>query len=115
MKRKTKAGLILLDGIEKEVEELKLDVQQLFHTFRGYGYMIKRKFEAAYEAYTKVKSTDNSSIFNKHICSGIIKLKEKKYSEALKFFSEAMKVYPDKKIILVYQFVTYISAYIISR
>jgi len=115
MKRKTKAGLTLLDRIEGNVDELKFDIQQLFHIFRGYGYMIKRKFELAYESYTKAKSTDNSSIFNKYICSGVVKLKAKEHSEALKLFSEAMKIFPDKKIILVYQFATYISAYIISK
>ena len=118
MKRKIKPGLASFSKVEKDIETVKPNIQSLYYTFKGYGCMIKHKFEAAYECYNKAEAKlelDNSAIFNKAICKGVIKLKEKDFTCALEIFHDALKLFPKKKTASVYQFITYIFSYLSSK
>ena len=93
-------------------------MQFTFYLFKGYAYMVKHRFISAHKCYEKagsIRKLDDFTIFNKHICEGILKLNIGDYSSALRSFSMATILFPNNKNGHFYQCLAYTCSYLQSR
>jgi tetratricopeptide (TPR) repeat protein len=100
IKRKIKKGVQILSDLlevlvnsKDQKDQKQLDyLKHQSYIYRAYGYVAIEKYEVALSDIKKAKKIaklDASSIYNKHLSKGILRMDHEDYLMATKYFNKA--------------------------
>ena len=94
MKRKFEEGLKMLELVRGD--NIDQFISPLLKRFKAYALFCLGRHQEAIEYYEKLVDLDEGSQFNCLLCKGITAVESTRYSEGIKFFNAAKKVFTTK-------------------